>query len=421
MEELKQIHEWDNTGKWNDFYSAFQHNENEIYLDGNSLGKLPKQTQEKLHDAIQNQWGIHQIRSWNEHWLDLPKRISEKLSTLLGVGADEIKVGESTSVNLYQIAFALLQSGKFPKQFLTDSLNFPTDIYILEGLSKTFDIAPPEIVKYPNEIEAGIVELKEKIKKNPGIICLSAVGYKSAWFYPMQELNIFARKQKSVIIWDLSHAIGVMDIDLRHTQTRIALSCTYKFLNGGPGAPAFLYVEKELQASLKNPIQGWFGHQNPFAFSLPYKPAEGIQRFDAGTPPILSMIGIEVGIDLALAAGIKNIREKSVLLTSYFVKKAEKDLLPLGYTLESPVDPKRRGSHITLSHPESWRICKALLYGNETGLKIIPDFRPPNFIRFGFAPLYTRFIDLYKTIERLAEIVESRQYEEFDHQKPKVT
>lgn len=419
--EEKKIQAWDSEGNWESFYTSFPHNKNEIYLDGNSLGKLPKLTQEKLQEAIQQQWGENLIRSWNDHWLDLPKRISKKLATLLGVQADEIKVGESTSVNLYQIIYALLESGKFPKNLLSDSLNFPTDTYILEGLSKTFNIASPLIVEYPSAIEADIDVLKEKIEKHPGILCLSAVGYKSAWYYPMQELNIFAKKHKSIILWDLSHAIGVVDIDLRETQTQVAIGCTYKFLNGGPGAPAFLYVDKNLQSSLHNPIQGWFGHKNPFAFSLPYVPAEGIQRFEAGTPPVLSMVGIEIGVDLTLVAGIKNIRTKSQKLSAYFVEKVENELMTLGYTLESPLDPCRRGSHITLAHPESWRICKALLKGNNGGLKIIPDFRPPNYIRFGFAPLYTRFVDLYTTVERLKEIVLTEEYKGFDHQKPTVT
>ena len=182
-----------------------------------------------------------------------------------------------------------------------------------------------------------------------------------------------------------------------------------------------MYVDKNLQSSLHNPIQGWFGHESPFAFSLPYVPAEGIQRFEAGTPPILSMVGIEIGVDLTMVAGIKNIRTKSQKLSAYFVEKVENELMTLGYTLESPLDPCRRGSHITLAHPESWRICKALLKGNNGGLKIIPDFRPPNYIRFGFAPLYTRFVDLYTTVERLKEIVITKEHEGFDHQKPTVT
>lgn len=421
MEEKKQILEWDNAGNWKEFYEAFSHNENEIYLDGNSLGKLPKKTKETLQNAIENQWGENLIRSWNVHWLDLPKRISKKLASLLGVKASELKLGESTSVNLYQIAFALLASGRFPKRFITDSLNFPTDIYILEGLSKIFNIPSPTVVEYRSEVVADTAVLKEKIKNNSGIVCLSAVGYKSAWFYPMQELNAFAKEHQSLIIWDLSHAVGVLDMDLKNTQTQIAIGCTYKFLNGGPGAPAFLYVEKELQNALQNPIQGWFGHKNPFAFSLPYEAAEGIQRFEAGTPPVLSMIGIETGVDLTLAAGIKNIRKRSQDLTAYFIEKFKKELMPLGYELQSPEDPERRGSHITLSHPDSWRICKALLEGNEGGIKIIPDFRPPNFIRFGIAPLYTRFSDLYTTVARLKEIVKKKEFEAYNHQKPTVT
>ena len=403
------------------FHSLFYHQKNEIYFDGNSLGKLPLQAQKTIEEAVQKQWGEGLIRSWNQYWLSLSSRISDKYSELLGAEKGEIIIGESTSVSLYQVTYALLKEGNFPKQLSTDILNFPTDLYVLEGLGKSFEIPPLKIISYKDEVEAEIEILKASIKNNPGIVCLSLVSYKSAYLYPMKQLNRWASKHQSIIVWDLSHAVGAVAIDLKETETIIALGCTYKYMNGGPGAPAFLYINKEWHSKLSNPIQGWFGHQHPFNFSKKYEAANSIKRFASGTPAILSLIGMEAGIDITLEAGIKLLQEKSIQQSEAFIKEVINKLVPLGFSIESPLDHRKRGSHVTISHYASWQICQALIAGNGEHPKIIPDFRPPHFIRFGITPLYTRFEEIKRVIEVLREIAERKLYLNFPLEKLEVT
>ena len=403
------------------FHSLFYHQKNEIYFDGNSLGKLPLQAQKTIEEAVQKQWGEGLIRSWNQYWLSLSSRISDKYSELLGAEKGEIIIGESTSVSLYQVTYALLKEGSFPKHLSTDILNFPTDLYVLEGLEKSFGIPSLKIISYKNEVEAEIEILKASIKNNPGIVCLSLVSYKSAYLYPMKQLNRWASKHQSIIVWDLSHAVGAVAIDLKETETIIALGCTYKYMNGGPGAPAFLYINKEWYSKLSNPIQGWFGHQHPFNFSKKYEAANSIKRFASGTPAILSLIGMEAGIDITLEAGIKLLQEKSIQQSEAFIKEIIQQLVPLGFSIESPLDHCKRGSHVTISHYASWQICQALIAGNDEHPKIIPDFRPPHFIRFGITPLYTRFEEIKTVIQVLKEIVERKLYLNFPLEKLEVT
>ena len=403
------------------FRSLFYHQENELYFDGNSLGKLPLQAKKTIEEAVHKQWGEGLIRSWNQHWLSLPSRISDKYSELLGVETGEIIIGESTSVSLYQVIYALLKEGSFSKYLSTDILNFPTDIYILQGLEKSFTIPPLKIISYKDEVEAEIEILKDSIKNSPGIVCLSLVSYKSAYLYPMKQLNRWASKHQSIIVWDLSHAVGAVAVDLKETETLIALGCTYKYMNGGPGAPAFLYINEEWHSKLLNPIQGWFGHQHPFGFSKKYEAANSIKRFASGTPAILSLLGMEAGIDITLEAGIKLLQEKSIQQSEAFIKDVIQELVPLGFSIESPLDHRKRGSHVTISHPASWQICQALIAGNDEHPKIIPDFRPPHFIRFGITPLYTRFEEIKIVIEVLKEIVERKLFLEFPLEKLEVT
>ena len=403
------------------FHSLFYHKKNEIYFDGNSLGKLPLKAQKTIEEAVQKQWGEGLIRSWNQYWLSLSSRISDKYSELLGAEKGEIIIGESTSVSLYQVTYALLKEGSFPKHLSTDILNFPTDLYVLEGLEKSFEIPSLKIISYKNEVEAEIEILKASIKNNPGIICLSLVSYKSAYLYPMKQLNRWASKHHSIIVWDLSHAVGAVAIDLKETETMIALGCTYKYMNGGPGAPAFLYINEEWHSKLLNPIQGWFGHQRPFDFSKKYEAAKSIKRFASGTPAILSLLGMEAGIDITLEAGIKLLQEKSIQQSEAFIKEIIQQLVPLGFSIESPLDHCKRGSHVTISHYASWQICQALIAGNDEHPKIIPDFRPPHFIRFGITPLYTRFEEIKTVIQVLKEIVERKLYLNFPLEKLEVT
>ena len=403
------------------FYDRFHHPKDLIYLDGNSLGKQPIVAKDIIDEVVTEQWGERLIRSWNEHWLELPQQIGDQIAQLLKVNASEINVGESTSVNLYKLAHALVRSGRFGNQLITDSLNFPTDNYILEGIQLQLNLKTIITIQHPSDLEADLELLKENIARNPGVICLSLVSYKSAYRYPMKMLNDFAKEHQSIIIWDLSHSVGAVDLELKASYTLAAVGCTYKYLNGGPGAPAFLYIDQSLVSALETPIQGWFGHSQPFDFSADYVAAKGVAQFKAGTPQILSLASLKAGLSITLEASTKRLQVKSQQLSTYLLSLIETELTPLGFRLESPRDANQRGSHLTLSHEESWRICQCLQHPKPNRPTIIVDFRPDRFLRIGITPLYTRFEDLWRTAERLKEIVSTEEYLNHDGTKPVVT
>ena len=420
--ELKQIAiEKDNNDDLKSFKSRFVNNENEIYLDGNSLGKLPVVTENDLITAVKNEWGQNLIRSWNDNWLKMSEKINFKMSKLINSDNDEVLVGESTSVNLYKILYCLLDSNQYKKNLVTDCLNFPSDNYIVEGLKDYTEKKEITILNYNNNLSCNIDLLKKSIQENPGIYCLSLVTYKSSFLYPIKELNEFAENNKSIIVWDCSHAIGVVDIDVKDSKTKAAIGCTYKFLNSGPGSPSFLYVSKDILNHLQNPIKGWFGHSKPFDFENKYKPADNINKFNAGTPSVLSLIPVNTGLDLVLEAGIMNIRNKSIELGKYLIKIINIELNKFDVKITSPIESKSRGSHITIQHKEAWKICKLLIKGDKNRKRIIPDFRPKNNIRLGFSPLYVSFIDLYETVMAIKDILENKEYLKIDDSKPEVT
>ena len=420
--ELKQIAiEKDNNDDLKSFKSRFVNNENEIYLDGNSLGKLPVVTENDLITAVKNEWGQNLISSWNDNWLKMSEKINFKMSKLINSDNDEVLVGESTSVNLYKILYCLLDSNQYKKNLVTDCLNFPSDNYIVEGLKDYTEKKEITILNYNNNLSCNIDLLKKSIQENPGIYCLSLVTYKSSFLYPIKELNEFAENNKSIIVWDCSHAIGVVDIDVKDSKTKAAIGCTYKFLNSGPGSPSFLYVSKDILNHLQNPIKGWFGHSKPFDFENKYKPADNINKFNAGTPSVLSLIPVNTGLDLVLEAGITNIRNKSIELGEYLIKIINIELNKFDVKITSPIESKSRGSHITIQHNEAWKICKLLIKGDKNRKRIIPDFRPENNIRLGFSPLYVSFIDLYETVIAIKDILENKEYLKIDDSKPEVT
>ena len=420
--ELKQIAiEKDNNDDLKSFKSRFVNNENEIYLDGNSLGKLPVVTENDLITAVKNEWGQNLISSWNDNWLKMSEKINFKMSKLINSDNDEVLVGESTSVNLYKILYCLLDSNQYKKNLVTDCLNFPSDNYIVEGLKDYTEKKEITILNYNNNLSCNIDLLKKSIQENPGIYCLSLVTYKSSFLYPIKELNEFAENNKSIIVWDCSHAIGVVDIDVKDSKTKAAIGCTYKFLNSGPGSPSFLYVSKDILNHLQNPIKGWFGHSKPFDFENKYKPADNINKFNSGTPSVLSLIPVNTGLDLVLEAGIMNIRNKSIELGEYLIKIINIELNKFDVKITSPIESKSRGSHITIQHKEAWKICKLLIEGGNNRKRIIPDFRPENNIRLGFSPLYVSFIDLYETVIAIKDILENKEYLKIDDSKPEVT
>jgi len=420
--ELKQIAiEKDNNDDLKSFKSRFVNNENEIYLDGNSLGKLPVVTENDLITAVKNEWGQNLISSWNDNWLKMSEKINFKMSKLINSDNDEVLVGESTSVNLYKILYCLLNSNQYKRNLVTDCLNFPSDNYIVEGLKDLTEKKEITILNYNNNLSCNIDILKKSIQENPGIYCLSLVTYKSSFLYPIKELNEFAESNKSIIVWDCSHAIGVVDIDVKDSKTKAAIGCTYKFLNSGPGSPSFLYVSKDILNHLQNPIKGWFGHSKPFDFENKYKPADNINKFNAGTPSVLSLIPVNTGLDLVLEAGIMNIRNKSIELGEYLIKIINIELNKFDVKITSPIESKSRGSHITIQHKDAWKICKLLVKGEKNRKKIIPDFRPENNIRLGYSPLYVSFIDLYETVITIKEILENKEYLKIDDSKSEVT
>tara|TARA_B100000900_G_scaffold109547_1_gene91407 strand:+ start:1243 stop:2508 length:1266 start_codon:yes stop_codon:yes gene_type:complete len=420
--ELKQIAiEKDNNDDLKSFKSRFVNNDNEIYLDGNSLGKLPVVTENDLITAVKNEWGQNLISSWNDNWLKMSEKINFKMSKLINSDNDEVLVGESTSVNLYKILYCLLDSNQYKKNLVTDCLNFPSDNYIIEGLKDHTEKKEITILNYNNNLSCNIDILKKSIQENPGIYCLSLVTYKSSFLYPIKELNEFAENNKSIIVWDCSHAIGVVNIDVKDSKTKAAIGCTYKFLNSGPGSPSFLYVSKDILNHLQNPIKGWFGHSKPFDFENKYKPADNINKFNAGTPSVLSLIPVNTGLDLVLEAGIMNIRNKSIELGEYLIKIINIELNKFDVKITSPIESKSRGSHITIQHTEAWKICKLLIEGGNNRKRIIPDFRPENNIRLGFSPLYVSFIDLYETVIAIKDILENKEYLKIDDSKPEVT
>mgnify|MGYP001180584549 FL=1 len=420
--ELKQVAiEKDNNDDLKSFKSRFVNNENEIYLDGNSLGKLPVVTENDLITAVKNEWGQNLISSWNDNWLKMSEKINFKMSKLINSDNDEVLVGESTSVNLYKILYCLLNSNQYKKNLVTDCLNFPSDIYIIEGLKDYTEKKEITILNYNNNLSCNIDLLKKSIQENPGIYCLSLVTYKSSFLYPIKELNEFAKNNKSIIVWDCSHAIGVVDIDVKDSKTKAAIGCTYKFLNSGPGSPSFLYVSKDILNHLQNPIKGWFGHSKPFDFENKYKPADNINKFNAGTPSVLSLIPVNTGLDLVLEAGIMNIRNKSIELGEYLIKIINIELNKFDVKITSPIESKSRGSHITIQHNEAWKICKLLIKGDKNRKRIIPDFRPEKNIRLGFSPLYVSFIDLYETVIAIKDILGNKEYLKIDDSKPEVT
>ena len=364
-----------------------------IYLDGNSLGRLPKATAVRMREVVEEGWGGRLIRGWGEGWIEMPRCVGAKIARLIGAQDDEVVACDSTSVNFYKLAHAALRATD-RRVVVTNSSNFPSDLYLLQGLGA-------EIRLVESEDDDAIAEA---VDERTALLTLSHVEFKSGRRHDLASLTQRAHAVGARVLWDLSHSVGAFGIDLGEAD--LAVGCAYKYLNGGPGAPAFLYVRRDLQEGLCSPIQGWFGQRGAFEFGLDYAPAPGIDRFLAGTPPILALAAVETGVDLVLEAGIDRVGEKAAAQTSFLIEMADARLAPLGFTIATPRVPEQRGSHVALRHPDAWRIAQALVAQNE----VIPDFRAPDVLRLGIAPLYTRYADLAEAVERIASVVEGGSY-----------
>ena len=368
-----------------------------LYLDGNSLGRLPKRAETLVARTVRGEWGGRLIRGWNDGWVDAPRRIGDKLARLFGASAGEVLVSDSTSVNLFKLAVAALKAREGRTGIVTDDLNFPSDLYVLDGVARLLGGGRRvTAVAARDGISVDPSDLATAVGPDTALVSLSHAAYKSGFLHDMKAVTEIAHAAGALVLWDVSHSAGVVPIDLEASGADLAVGCTYKYLNGGPGAPAFLYVRRALQAQLENPIAGWFGRAEPFAFAPGFVPAAGAGRFLVGTPPILSLAAAEAGIDLALEAGVEAARAKSVAMGRFLERCWKTQLESLGVTLRSPREIERRGSHLSFGHPEALAIDRALI----AELNVIPDFRPPDVIRFGFAPLYNTFEDLVEGAHR---------------------
>jgi kynureninase len=388
-----------------------------IYLDGNSLGRLPLATPAHLGRVIQQEWGDRLIRAWNEGWIDLPQRVGAKIAGIIGAAPHEVLVADSTSVNLFKLALSALQLQKDRTKIITDDLNFPSDLYILAEVCKLAGRDVHLQVIPSDGIHGALENLLEAIDEETALVSLSHVAFKSGYLYDMTAVNTRAREQGALTLWDLSHSVGVVPMDMHTGGADLAVGCTYKYLNGGPGAPAFLYARGALHEHLHNPIPGWMGHQALFDFDLAYRPAPGLRRFLSGTPSILALSAVEKGVDLIAEAGISAIRAKSLRLGRFLSVLWQAELEPLGFYLNSPHIPEHRGSHLALGHTEGLRIDLALI----AEMNVLPDFRGPDTIRLGMAPLYTTFAELATAVDRLRTIVLEKRYENYSPQHGQVT
>ena len=389
-----------------------------VYLDGNSLGRLPRQAIDRVREVVEEEWGSDLIRGWNRGWYEAPRRVGEKVGQLVGAGPGQVLVCDSTSVNLYKLVMAALDLRPDRTHIVSDTMNFPSDLYILQGCVEQLGGRHQlELVPAEDDVRVDHESLMDAIDEKTALVTLSHVTFKSGFLYDAAAVTARAHEAGALVLWDLSHSVGAVPVELDAWGADLAIGCTYKYLNGGPGAPAFLYVREGVQERARSPIWGWFGQREPFAFDLEYTPATGIGRFQVGTPPILSLLAMESALDPLLEAGIERIREKSVLLTEYLVALFDEILAPLGFTLGSPREATRRGSHVSIRHPEGYRINRALI----EEMKVLPDFREPDNIRLGLSPLTTRFVDVWKAVDRIRAVVEDERYTEYSSERRTVT
>ncbi|HYX09414.1 MAG TPA: kynureninase [Bacteroidales bacterium] len=395
---------------------------NLIYLDGNSLGMLSFDTVNDVDDLIKEEWGNRLIRGWNESWFQKSENIGAKVAKLIGAHSSEVIMADSTSVNLFKLAYGALKLNSDRNKIITDTLNFPSDLYLLQGLVSQFGDRHKLVrVDTKNSISVEYEDIAGQIDNQTALVCLSHVVFKSAFMYDMKRITSLAHEKGALVLWDLSHSVGAIPVNLNDCGVDLAVGCTYKYLNGGPGAPAFLYVREDLQEKIESPVWGWFGDEKPFNFSLDYIPAKGIRKFLSGTPPVLSLAAVEPAIDIMLEAGIENIRNKNIAQTDYLLTLVRKWLLPLEFKVGSPESADQRGSHITLKHPEAYRIAMALIDPECGDRVVIPDFREPDNIRLGIAALYNNYEEIYRAINQIRNITENRLFENYSHERNMVT
>ena len=370
-----------------------------VYLDGNSLGALPEAAAARLREVVSREWGEGLVRSWNDAgWIDLPRRVGDRIGRLVGAEPGEVVCADSTSVNLFKVLAAALALRPDRRTILSEEGNFPTDLYVSEGLARLLDRG--HLLRLVPKGELGAA-----LDGDVAVLLLTHVDYRTGERHDMAALSRAAHEAGALAAWDLAHTAGAMPVDLHAAGADFAVGCGYKYLCGGPGAPAFLWVPRRLQGSFTQPLSGWLGHAAPFAFEPSYRPAEGIARFLCGTPSILSMAALDAALDVLLEADLELVREKSEALTSFFVDAVE-EACGDAVRLVSPRESARRGSQVSFAHPDGCAVMQALIARGVVG-----DFRAPDVLRFGFAPLYVRFADAFDAARALADVLSTRAHE----------
>jgi kynureninase len=387
-----------------------------IYLDGNSLGRPPRTTLSRMERALREEWAGELVRGWS-HWIDLPRQVGDELAAgVLEARPGEVVVSDSTSVNLYKLAAAAVAARPGRRVIVTDDDNFPSDRYILQGLAAEKGL---ELREVASDINNGLdlQVLEEALDDEVAVVSLSHVAYRSGALLDMPLVTERVHAAGALMLWDLAHSAGSVPVPLTSSGADLAVGCTYKYLNAGPGAPAYLYVRRELQDRLQQPLWGWFGHGDQFTMGPHYEPAPGIDQFLVGSPAILQLHSVSEGARLVAEAGIEAVRAKGIALTEYFLTLADTWLAPRGFTLASPREAARRGAHLCLHHPKAWRFTQALIQD----ANVVPDYRSPERIRFGLAPLTTSFVMVWEALDRLRRIAEARAEAKYPAEQARVT
>lgn len=393
------------------FRSRFTLPEGVIYLDGNSLGALPRATPARMAAVIAQEWGQGLITSWNSaQWVELPQRLGEKIAPLIGAAPNTTRVCDSTSVNLFKLLAAALALRPGRTVIISEADNFPTDLYIAEGLAA--------LLGQQHQLRlVAADEIADALDESVAVLLLSEVNYRTGRLHDMTQLTAAAHAKGALTLWDLAHSAGALPVQLAAAKADFAVGCGYKYLNGGPGAPAFLYVAPQHQPQLVAPLSGWFGHARPFSFENHYTPATGVDRLLVGTPPVLSMAALEVGIDLMAEVDLAQLREKSLRLSALFAARVERELPAHGLRRISPREDALRGSQVCFAHAQAWPIMQALIARGVLG-----DFRAPDILRFGFTPLYLSHVEVWDAVTHLVEVLTTHEWDapQF-HQRHKVT
>jgi kynureninase len=394
-----------------EFRDAFDLPDGLIYLCGNSLGPPPREAGERLTRVTTGQWGAHLVRGWTEDgWVDLPRRVGDKVARLIGAEPGEVAIADSTSVNLFKLLAAACDLRPGRTAILSQADNFPTDLYIAQGLAGLSGDRL-QLRTVPADAIAAAID------DDTAVVMLSHVDYRSGALLDMAALTAAAHAKGALALWDVAHSAGALPVDLNGANADFAVGCGYKYLNGGPGAPAFLFVAERHQAEARSPLTGWMGHAAPFEFSPDYRPAEGIIRFLCGTPVVLGIAAMEAGIDLALTVDPAALRQKSQALGDLIIARVDALCTDGELAVASPRSAAARGSQVCLTHPNGYAVMQALI---ERG--VIGDFRAPDIMRFGFAPLYLRYADIAEAARILAEVLTTRAWDQPQyHQRAAVT